>query len=108
MVQRHGQVIRLKKGARKEYVQQHRRVWPEVLARIKACRIERYSIFLKDDLLFAYFEYSGSDFERDMRRMAEDPKVQEWWSLMEPLQDPLPSRREGEWWANMEEVFHLE
>jgi L-rhamnose mutarotase len=27
---------------------------------------------------------------------------------MEPMQEPLPTRKEGEWWATMEEVFHLD
>jgi L-rhamnose mutarotase len=27
---------------------------------------------------------------------------------MEPMQIPLPSREPQEWWARMEEVFHLD
>jgi len=27
---------------------------------------------------------------------------------MKPLQQPIPTRAEGEWWANMEEVFHVD
>ncbi|MGC9349200.1 MAG: hypothetical protein ACP5JG_13735 [Anaerolineae bacterium] len=27
---------------------------------------------------------------------------------MSEMQEPLDSRAEGEWWANMEEVFHLD
>ncbi|TIM36778.1 MAG: L-rhamnose mutarotase, partial [Mesorhizobium sp.] len=23
-----------------------------------------------------------------------------------PCQEPLPTRKEGEWWASMDEVFH--
>ena len=70
------------------------------------CNIQNYSIYLKDDLLFAYFEYHGADFAEDMKKMARDPKTQEWWALTMPLQDPLESRKEGEWWAEMDEVFH--
>jgi L-rhamnose mutarotase len=43
-----------------------------------------------------------------MARMAADPKTQEWWSLMKPMQEPLATRAAGEWWAEMEEVFHTE
>ena len=25
-----------------------------------------------------------------------------------PCQEPLPARKEGEWWAIMEEVFHCD
>jgi L-rhamnose mutarotase len=41
-----------------------------------------------------------------MAKMAAHPKTQEWWDVQMPLQRPLPSRKEGEWWADMEEVFH--
>jgi L-rhamnose mutarotase len=27
---------------------------------------------------------------------------------MEPMQEPLSTRKDGEWWAEMEEVFHLD
>ena len=43
-----------------------------------------------------------------MARMAADKTTQEWWALMMPMQDPLPDRDEGEWWAAMEEDFHLD
>jgi L-rhamnose mutarotase len=28
--------------------------------------------------------------------------------FMMPMQDPLPNRPAGAWWADMEEVFHTE
>ncbi len=59
-------------------------------------------------MLFAYMEYIGDDFDADMKKMAADPKTQEWWAIMEPMQQPVEKRKEGEWWANMEEVFHLD
>jgi L-rhamnose mutarotase len=40
--------------------------------------------------------------------MAADPKTQEWWAVMKPMQEPVDSRAAGEWWANMEEVFHAD
>jgi L-rhamnose mutarotase len=75
---------------------------------IKKCNIRNYSIFHKDDMLYAYFEYTGTDFEADMAKMAADPKTLEWWSVMEPMQNPVATRKQGEWWANMEEVFHMD
>jgi L-rhamnose mutarotase len=91
-----------------EYKRYHAAVWPGVLKTIRECNIRNYSIFLKDDLLFAYFEYHGSDFKADMSKMAADPTTQEWWKIMEPMQRPIATRREGEWWAEMEEVFHTD
>jgi L-rhamnose mutarotase len=40
--------------------------------------------------------------------MAADETTQKWWAVMEPMQQPVENRKVGEWWANMEEVFHLD
>jgi L-rhamnose mutarotase len=107
-MKRYGSVIGLKPEAVDEYKKYHAAVWPEVLDMIRHCNIRNYSIFLKDGLLFGYFEYHGSDFQFDMARMAADPKTQEWWSLMRPMQRPLDTRDKDEWWSTMEEVFHVD
>ncbi|MFC6488816.1 L-rhamnose mutarotase [Nitratireductor sp. GCM10026969] len=107
-MQRMGMVLGLKPGKVEEYKRLHETVWPEVLSMISACNIRNYTIFLKEpeNLLFAYWEYHGDDFAADAAKMAADPKTQEWWSVCMPLQEPLETRKEGEWWAMMENVFH--
>jgi len=105
---RHGVVIRVKPERFQEYKARHADVWPEILDMIRQCNIRNYSIFHKDGLLFGYFEYVGDDYDADMAKMEADPKTQQWWEIMKPMQQPLESRAEGEWWAEMEEVFHLE
>jgi L-rhamnose mutarotase len=107
-MQRFGTVIKLRAECETLYRQYHAVVWPEVLQKIRECNIVNYSIFLKDDLLFAYFEYRGDDIKGDLEKMASDPKTQEWWAITGPMQEPLPDRKNGEWWATMDEVFHLE
>jgi L-rhamnose mutarotase len=104
--QRYGMVIKVKPEKLAEYKALHAEPWPEVLATITACNIRNYSIYFKDNYLFSYFEYVGDDFAADMAKMAADPKTQEWWRLTDPCQEPLDTRAPGEWWANMEEVFH--
>jgi L-rhamnose mutarotase len=112
-MQRYGSVIGLKSEKIEEYKRLHADVWPDVLKMIKQCNIRNYSIYigeLENDkyYLFSYFEYTGDDFKADMAKMAADPTTQKWWSFCEPCQSPIPTRKEGEWWANMEEVFHYE
>ena len=107
-MQRHGSVIKVRPEKLAEYVKYHAAVWPEVLKTITRCNIRNYSIYHKDGWLFSYFEYIGEDFAADMARMAADPKTQEWWAIMGPMQQPLETRAPGEWWAEMEEVFHTE
>ena len=104
---RMGHVINLKPGTIAEYRRLHAAVWPSVLQVIADCNIRNYSIFLKEpeNLLFAYWEYHGSDFAADAARMAESPDMQRWWDICMPLQQPFETRRPGEWWAGMESVF---
>jgi L-rhamnose mutarotase len=107
-VKRYGQILKLRAEHRDEYVRQHARVWPEVLEQIRRSNIRNYTIYLRDGILFAHFEYVGGDFEADMRAMAADPATQRWWALMEPMQEKWPTATAGEWWSNMTEVFHLD
>lgn len=105
-MQRFGQVVGIKAGHLEEYTRLHADVWPEVLRKISECNIRNYSIFHHEGLLFAYFEYHGDDFEGDMAAMAADEDTQRWWDVCMPMQTPLESRAEGEWWKTIEEVFH--
>ena len=96
-----------------EYKRLHAAVWPEVLGKLRAVNIRNYSIYLAElekgkHYLFSYFEYTGSDFEADMKRMADDPNTQRWWKHTDPLQAPVPTRKEGEWWHTIGEVFHMD
>ncbi len=110
---RFGAAIGVKPEKLDEYVRLHADTWPEVLATIRKCNIRNYSIYLgrlDDDklYLFAYYEYTGRDFQADMKRMAADPKTQEWWKLTDPCQVPQKHRKPGEHWMTMREVFHTD
>lgn len=105
-MKRYGQVIKVRPEKKERYKELHAAVWPEVMKTITECNMRNYSIYLKDDYLFAYFEYVGDDFDADMAKMAADPITQKWWDECIPCQEGLETRLEGEWWANMEEVFH--
>lgn len=107
-MRRFGQTIQLIPGNEKEYILHHAAVWPGILAKIKECNIANYSIFHKENLLFAYFEYTGGDFEGDMNKMAAHEETQRWWDTVKPLMAPVENRKPGEFWADMEEIFHLD
>jgi L-rhamnose mutarotase len=107
-MKRYGLVLRVRPEKEQEYRLYHEAVWPEILKIIRDANIRNYSIYLKDHYLFAYYEYTGDNFKADMARLAAEPKMREWWDIMEPMQDPVPTRKEGEWWAEMEEVFHTD
>ena len=105
-MKRYGMAIKVRPGKLAEYKRLHVAVWPDVLQVIAKCNIRNYSIYHKDGWLFSYFEYHGEDFAADMARMAADETTQKWWDLCIPCQEPLATRAEGQWWADMEEVFH--
>jgi L-rhamnose mutarotase len=106
-IKRVGSVIRIEQDKLAEYKKLHANVWPEVNAILTDCNIHNYSIYYKDGYLFSYFEYTGNDYAADMKKMADNPITKKWWKLTNPLQTPLDSRKEGEWWSEMEEVYHL-
>jgi L-rhamnose mutarotase len=107
-MERMAQIVRLKPEVIDEYRRIHAAVWPEILELISACHITNYTIFLREpeNLLFAYWEYTGTDFPADMARMRADPRMQDWWRITDPMQTPLETAAEGEWWARIEPVFH--
>jgi len=105
-MKRYGSVIKIKLDKLEEYKKLHANIWPEVAKTITECNIINYSIFHKDGYLFSYFEYIGKNYESDMAKMAADSTTQEWWDVCMPMQEPLDTRKKGEWWAEMEEVFH--
>ncbi|MCW5322054.1 L-rhamnose mutarotase [Verminephrobacter aporrectodeae] len=109
-MQRHGSVIGIRAEMLEEYKALHAAVWPAVLAQIQRSHIRNYTIYLREpeNLLFSHFEYHGSNFAQDMERMAEDPETQRWWAVCKPCQIPLDTRKSGEHWAGMEEVFHCD
>ena len=107
-MKRLGQTIHLRPEVEAEYRKIHVKIWPEIEEAIRESGITNYSIFLKDGVMFAYYEYTGPDdeFEQRMEAMSNAPRMREWWAITEAMQVPLPTRAKGEWWANMEEVFH--
>ena len=107
-MKRHGQVIGVRPEKIEYYKKLHANPWPGVLDMIKACNIRNYSIYLYGDKLFAYYEYTGEDYEADMAKMAGDPLTQKWWDECMPCQVALSGRAEGAWWSDLEEVFHTD
>ena len=92
------------------YVEHHRAVWPEVERGLRAIGIERMLIWRLGRRLFMLMEtIDGFDPDRDFARYADsNPRIREWQSLMESLQEPVAEAAPGEWWAQMELVYALE
>ena len=110
---RYGSAIGIKPENIAEYKRLHAAVWPEVLSKLREISIRNYSTYLAEVkkgewYLFSYFEYIGDDFKADVKKMADDPNTQRWWKHTNPLQVPVETRKEGEWWHTIEEVLHMD
>ncbi len=69
--------------------------------------MQNFSIFLQQMpdgkwYEFGYYEYTGRDFEGDMKKMGEEPRTKEWLKVCDPMQIPLPG---AEGWTEMERVY---
>lgn len=107
-MRRFGQTLGLRTADLDRYRRHHAEIWPDIARAIGEAGIRNYSIFVRGDRLFAYYEYVGpeDEYEARMAALAAAPRMREWWDLMEPMQIPDEDRPEGTWWSDMEEVFH--
>ena len=98
--------LRIKSDAIEEYEQEHQRVWPDLLAKLKEVGISDYSIFRRGQELVLVLRVD--DFEKAWDELDRDPINQRWQVFMSRLFEPVPGRQEGERFAMMKEVFYLE
>ena len=107
-VRRFGQVIRVRPESIDAYEALHAAPPTGVLAAIRAAKIRNYSIYRHGEVLFAYFEYVGDDFDADMATIAADPDTNAWWQVTDAMQEPYPERDAADWWLTVPEIFHTD
>ena len=91
-----------------EYKKYHENVWPEIIASIKKAGIKELEIYLVSNRLFMILETNDSfTFEKKAKFDAENPKVEEWETLMWKYQQALPCAKKGEKWVLMDKIFKL-
>ncbi len=103
---RHAFRLRIKADAIEEYDREHQRVWPEMLASLKAVGISDYSIFRRGQDLVLVLRVE--DFDKAWEKLDRDPVNQRWQQFMARLFEPVPDLAPGERFATMQEVFYLE
>ncbi|MEO9167884.1 MAG: L-rhamnose mutarotase, partial [Aestuariivirga sp.] len=103
MLRRMGMVVAVRPEKIAEYRRLHAEPWPEMNQALNAAHIHNYSIYLREpeNLLFGYWEYSGSDFEADMKALGEMALTKRWLALTDPCQKRLDSAAKDEWWSMM-------
>jgi L-rhamnose mutarotase len=111
-VQRYAWITGLKPDKAAYYEKLHAAPWPGVNKMLKAVHVQNFSIHEREIdgklYLFAYLEYTGTNFDADMKKMADDPETQRWWKETDPCQSPLPdAAAKGKIWSDMKEVYFL-
>ena len=98
--------LRIKPEAIEEYEIEHKRVWPELLAKLKEVGISDYSIFRRGQDLTLVLRVE--DFDKAWDELDRDPVNQKWQQFMGRLFEPVPDKVNGERFAMLQEVFYLE
>jgi L-rhamnose mutarotase len=98
--------LRIKADAVDEYDREHQRVWPELLAKLKAVGISDYSVFRRgQDLVLCL---KADDFEKAWDELDRDPVNIRWQEFMGRLFEDVPDKQPSERFAMFREVFYLE
>ena len=103
-----GMVIGIKSDQIEAYKRLH--AGSGVRALLRLAHMHNFSIFLRqlDDgkyYEFAYYEYTGVDYEADMAWLADQPENKQWLAMCDPMQVPL-SGQTG--WAIMDSIYYNE
>lgn len=84
------------------------RIWPEIVAAIRAAGVRDMEIFRTGNRLVLVMEVDD-DFDAAAKAGADaaDPRVQAWERLMDAFQQRLPWADEGQKWVPMRRIFSL-
>lgn len=104
---RFGMVVGIKPEKIEQYKQLHADGNPGVRDLLNKYNMHNLSIFLSEIdgkwYEFGYYEYTGSDYEGDMNKLAQEPRNIEWLKLCDPMQIPLEGE---ESWKIMNQVYY--
>jgi L-rhamnose mutarotase len=90
------------------YAREHRHVWPEIQAGIRAVGILDMQIYLHGNLLFMIVDtVDDFDWQADNARLARLPRQAEWEAWMSRFQNADPGAGASEKWQLMEKIFEL-
>jgi L-rhamnose mutarotase len=91
-----------------EYEAHHQAVWPEILESIKASGILECCIYRIDNRLTMILNTTDEfDFNQKAINDNNNPKVQEWETLMWKYQQAMPTAHPGEKWKLLKLIFQL-
>jgi L-rhamnose mutarotase len=107
-IKRVGMVIKLKEESLAEYKALHAEDHPGVRDLLTKYNLHNFSIFLTqledgNYYEFGYYEYTGNDFEEDMKALSREPRNIEWLKICDPMQEPIG---DSNGWKDMETIYY--
>ena len=107
-MKRIGFLLKVKKELIPEYVEHHKRVWPEMLDALRRTGWHNYSLFMREDgTLFGYFETPES-FDAARDAMAKEAINAKWQEFMAPYFESVGGTHADKLMEEVVEVFHLD
>ena len=97
--------MKIKSGYELKYRLEHRNIWPEVEEGISKYGIRNYSIFMKELMLYSYFEVE--DLDKTMSQLAQDYNNQRWQKHMTKYFDISSGINNGKT-VYLKEILHME
>lgn len=106
-VKRVGMVTQLRADKIAEYKRLHADSNAGVRDLLVKYHMRNFSIYLQQIdgkwYEFAYYEYTGTNFEADMAMIDKEPRNVAWHKLCDPMQKPLPGAKG---WTVMNRVYY--
>jgi L-rhamnose mutarotase len=103
-----GMVIGIREERIADYREVHGDDHPGVRDLLLKANMRDFSIFISQfpdgkHYLFGYYEYTGTDFEGDMKVLAAQKRNVEWLAMTDPMQIPFPGEKG---WSIMDRVYY--
>ncbi|TFG63224.1 MAG: L-rhamnose mutarotase [Spirochaetales bacterium] len=99
-------IQKVKPEKKQEYLEAHRKVWPELLKLIKESGVEREIIWIKDETLYVYI--MAKNFDKALGYQGETKLFQKWVEKMSPLLSEIQDYSEEGRIVKLEKAFDLE
>ena len=78
-------IQKVRKGKKDDYIDTHKKVWPDLLKAIKESGIDREIIWMLEDKIIIYM--MSKDFDSAMQKLGETEIFKKWIEKMDPLLD---------------------
>ena len=99
-------IQKVKPEKKEEYIEAHRKVWPELLALIKESGVKREIIWIKDETLYVYI--MAENFDKALGYQGETELFKRWVEKMTPLLAEIQDYSEEGKIVKLDKVFDLE